>query len=363
MAVGKTRTAVQGLAAYRPGKAASQAEAEHGIVNAIKLASNENPYPPHPEVVAAVVAAATGVNRYADHRASALRSRIGQWLSLDESRITVGCGSVGLLQQLCLTFVDPGDEVIYPWPSFEAYPINVKMMGGVPVNPALNNYAFDLDAVVAAVTERTKMIMLATPNNPTGLAVSTTDLKAMIEQVPDDVIVVIDEAYREFVEDRFGDPVQDLASQFRNVVVTRTFSKAYGLAGLRSGYMVADPEVVGEVDKVLLAFAVNGLAQAGALAALDHLDEIQPSIDTLLGERARMQEQLSADGWTLTDSQANFLFLPLGERTDEIYPAVEKLGVVTRPFSGFGMRVTVGTPEENDRFINSLNQSASPTPA
>jgi len=361
MSVGRVRPSVEELASYRPGKAASQAEAEHGITNAIKLASNENPFPPHPAVVQAIIAAASGVNRYGDHRAAALRERIASWLGQPSDRIAIGCGSVGLLQQLCLTYLDPGDEVIYPWPSFEAYPINVKLMGGVPVNPPLNaDHAFDLDLVVKAVGDRTKMIFLATPNNPTGTALSTDQLAVAIDQIPEHVLVVIDEAYREFVDSSYGDPVADLVGRFRNVAVTRTFSKAYGLAGLRSGYLVADPSVVTEVDKTLIAFAVNSLAQAGAMGALDNLDGIQPSIDLLISERARMAAELTTAGWPLTNSQANFVYLPLGERTEEIHLAVEREGVVTRPFPGAGMRVTVGSAEENDRFLATLARVAQP---
>jgi len=198
MAVGRVRPSVTSLAAYRPGKAASQAEEEHGITHAIKLASNENPYGPAPSVVAAIQAAASGVNRYSDHRAVDLRAKLAEWLGVKASQVGVGCGSVGLLQQLCLTYLDPGDEVVYPWPSFEAYPINVKMMAAVPVTTALVDHAFDLDAVVAAVTDRTKLVMLATPNNPTGSAVSTAELASMLDSIPDDVVVLVDEAYREF---------------------------------------------------------------------------------------------------------------------------------------------------------------------
>lgn len=360
MAVGRIRPAVQGLATYRPGKAAAQAEEEHGITDAIKVASNENPYPPHPKVLEAIVAAASGVNRYADHRATELRARIGHWLGLSDDHITVGCGSVGLLQQLCLTFIDPGDEVVYPWRSFEAYPINVKLMGGIPVTTPLVDHAFDLNLVAEAITDKTKMIMLATPNNPTGTALRTDEITELMTRVPDDVIVVIDEAYREFTDPSFGDPVADVIPHHRNVLVTRTFSKAYGLAGLRSGYMVADPEVITEVDKVLLAFAVNGLAQAGAMAALDHLEEIQPTIDNLLAERTRLVSELQAAGWELPDTQANFVWLPLGDRTDEVYLAMERQGVVTRPFSGEGIRITVSSPEENDRILRTLAAAAMP---
>lgn len=354
MAVGRVRPAVTGLASYRPGKGAKQAEAEHGISDAIKLASNENPYGPVSAVRDAIVAAATNVNRYGDHRATELRGAIADWLGVDQEQVAVGCGSVGLLQQLCLTYIDPGDEVVFPWPSFEAYPINVKLMGGVPVTVKLVDNRFDLDAVGAAVTDKTKIVMLATPNNPTGTAVTSAAIEKLLESIPDDVIVLVDEAYREFVAPEFGDPVSDLAAHHRNVIVTRTFSKAYGLAGLRSGYAVADPDIISEIDKALIPFAVNSVAQAATLAALGALDEIQSRVDAILSERTRMVTALEQAGWKLPDAQANFVYLPLGDRTDSVALALEKQGVVIRPFSGDGIRVTIGTVEENERFLRTF---------
>lgn len=361
MTFASVRPAIAGLAAYRPGKGAAQAEQEHGITEAIKLASNENPFAPIPAVTAAVQAEASGVNRYPDHRATELRGRLADWVGVTPEQVAVGCGSVGLLQQLCLTFVDPGDEVVYPWLSFEAYPVCVKMMGGVPVNPPLVDHAFDMDAVADAVGERTKMVLLATPNNPTGTAVSTSQVATLLDGIPDDVIVLVDEAYREFADPALGDPVAELIPQHRNLVVTRTFSKAYGLAGLRIGYAVCDPGIVQEIDKILLPFAVNALAQAAALAALDSLDEIQPRIDQLLAERARMVAELESAGWKLPPAQANFVYLPAGERTDQTYLDLERRGVVTRPFAGQGIRVTIGTEAENDRFLGTLAEVATPS--
>ncbi len=348
------RPAIGALAAYRPGKGAAQAEAEHGITEAIKLASNENPFPPIQPVIEAIAAAASGVNRYPDHRATELRTVLGEQVGVAVDQVAVGCGSVGLLQQLCLTFVDPGDEVVFPWLSFEAYPVCVKMMGGVPVNPPLVDHAFDLEAVIDAVTDKTKMILLATPNNPTGTALSTAQIADLLARVPTSVIVVVDEAYREFADPALGDPVAELTATNSNLVVTRTFSKAYGLAGLRVGYAVCDPLIVSEIDKILIPFAVNGPAQAAALAALANLDQIQPEIDRLLTQRARLTTELEGAGWALPSPQGNFVYLPTGDRTDEIYLALERQGVVTRPFSGDGIRVTVGTEAENDRFLAAL---------
>ena len=358
MSVGRVRPAVAAMASYRPGKSAAQAEDEHGITDAIKLASNENPYPPVPAVVEAIAAAAGDVNRYGDHRAADLRAAIAGWLDVDVDRVAAGCGSVGLLQQLLLAYVDPGDEVVYPWPSFEAYPIDVQLTGGVEVTVPLVDHTFDLEAVAAAVTDRTKLVLLANPNNPTGTAVHVEQLRRLVEQVPGDVLVVVDEAYREFVTADLGDPIADLQPDHPNVVVLRTFSKAFGLAALRTGYAVADPEVVVELDKVLIAFAVNHLAQVASLAAIAARDEVQAVVDRITAERDRVVASLRADGWDLPDAHANFVYLPLGSRTDVVFPEMEKRGVVVRPFPGVGMRVTIGTPAQNDRFLATLAEVA-----
>ena len=358
MSVGRVRPAVAAMASYRPGKSAAQAEDEHGITDAIKLASNENPYPPVPAVVEAVAAAAGDVNRYGDHRATDLRAAIAGWLDVDVDRVAAGCGSVGLLQQLLLAYVDPGDEVVYPWPSFEAYPIDVQLTGGVEVTVPLVDHTFDLEAVAAAVTDRTKLVLLANPNNPTGTAVHVDQLRRLVEQVPGDVLVVVDEAYREFVTADLGDPITDLQPGHPNVVVLRTFSKAFGLAALRTGYAVAEPSVVVELDKVLIAFAVNHLAQVASLAAIAARDEVQTVVDRITVERDRVVAALRADGWDLPDAHANFVYLPLGSQTDVVFPEMEKRGVVVRPFPGVGMRVTIGTPAQNDRFLATLAEVA-----
>jgi histidinol-phosphate aminotransferase len=352
---GRPRPAVEHMPAYRPGKAAAQAEAEHGISNAIKLASNENPLPPVQSIVDAVAAAARGANRYADHRATAVRERLSTWLDVGVEHITVGAGSVGLLQQLFLTYVDPGDEVVYPWRSFEVYPVYTQLMAGTAVTiPLTSDHAFDLAAVAAAVTDRTKLVLLATPNNPTGTAVSTVDMATLLDGISPATIVVIDEAYREFLDTSLGDPVRDLVPRYPNVVVTRTFSKAQGMAGIRAGYAIADPDVIASIDKTLFPFAVSGLAQAAAIAAIDAEDEIGERVSNIKSERARVIAELSAVGWKLPDAQANFVYLPIGERTDEVYLGLERRGVVTRPFPNEGIRVTISTPEENDRFLQTL---------
>ena len=348
--IGRVRPAVANLASYTPGKAASQVEDEHDISNAIKLASNENPWSPVPAVAAAIADAVSGVNRYADNNATDVREAIGNWLGIDSGNITVGCGSSGLLQQLFMTYVDPGDEVVFPYPSFEIYPVFSTLFDAVEVRTPLIDHTFDLDAVADAVTDKTKLIFLATPNNPTGTSISMDDVAALLGKIPNDVIVVIDEAYREFNDPSFGDPV-DLLANHRNVVITRTFSKAFGLAGLRSGYGVCDPEIIRELDKTRLAFSVNNLSQAGMLAAIEHEDAAMAKVAELLDERQRCVDALTEAGVDMPTTNANFIYIPTGDATANIATAMEKQGVVTRPFPGIGLRITIGTPEQNDRWL------------
>ena len=352
---------VADLPAYRPGKGAAQAEAEHGITDAIKLASNENPAPPLDPILAAVREAASGVNRYADHRATAVREAIARRLGVDASMVTVGAGSSGILQQLFFAYVDPGDEVVFPWRSFEVYPVFTRLMNGVAVQvPLADDLGFDIARLAEAVTDRTKLVFLATPNNPTGVAATTAELRGLLEQIPMTVIVCIDEAYREFLDPGFGDPVAELLPDFPNVVVTRTFSKAHGLAGLRVGYGIGHPDVIATIDKTMLPFTVNALAQAAALAALQLDDEIDRRVSAILAERARVEVELAAAGWTFPNHQGNFVWLATGDRTDDIALALERRGVVVRPFSGEGIRVTIGSEAENDRFLTALGATAAP---
>jgi histidinol-phosphate aminotransferase len=353
--IGRPRTVVADLPAYRPGKGAEQAEAEHGITDAIKLASNENPAPPLDPILAAIAEAAHGLNRYADHRATAVREALAERLGVGVDQITVGNGSSGILQQLYFSYVDPGDEVVFPWRSFEVYPVFTRLMNGVTVQvPLAPNLGADLAAVAAAITERTKLVFLATPNNPTGVATTTVELRAWLREIPTSVIVCIDEAYREFVDPGYGDPVADLLPEFPNVIVTRTFSKAHGLAGLRVGYGVGHPDVIAVVDKTILPFAVNALAQAAALAALEHDAEITERVRAILAERSRVEAALAAAQWEFPDHQGNFVWLATGDRTDDIALELERRGVVVRPFSRDGIRVTIGSAAENDRFLVAL---------
>jgi histidinol-phosphate aminotransferase len=290
-----------------------------------------------------------------------VRAAVAERLGVGADQVTVGAGSSGILQQLFFSYVDPGDEVVFPWRSFEVYPVFTRRMDGAAVAvPLAGDLGIDVDALAAAVTPSTKLVFLATPNNPTGVATTTADLRSLLTQISSDVIVCIDEAYREFLDPGFGDPVTELLPDFPNVIVTRTFSKAHGLAGLRVGYGVGHAGLIATVDKTMLPFAVNALAQAGALAALEHEAEVDERVAAILAERARVEIELAAAGWTFPNHQGNFVWLATGERTDQISLGLERRGVVIRPFSGDGIRITIGTPAENDRFLTTLAEIAGP---
>ena len=331
----------------------------HALDDAIGLASNECPYGPLPSVVRAIESATANINRYPDHRAVELREAIAEHLGIEAANVTVGCGSVGLLAQLALAYVDPGDEVVFGRPSFEAYPIFTQIAGGAPVAVPLRGQSLDLDAIANAVSSRTKLVLLANPNNPTGTAVNTEALIRLLDAVPPDCIVVADEAYREFVTRADVTDTVPLVAHHPNLVVLRTCSKAFGLAALRVGYGIADPGVVRVIDSVLIPFAVNGLGQAGALASLAARDELAERLASVTSERARVVTALRRAGWSVPDAQANFVWLPAGTQADALARGLGRQGVATRAFPGAGVRVTTALPDDNDRFLEAFTRVAS----
>jgi histidinol-phosphate aminotransferase len=317
-----------------------------------KLSSNENPYPPLPGVVEAVQAAVGAMNRYPDMGSSALYAALADTFDVPVEHLSVATGSVGLIYQLVQAFCDPGDEIVFAWRSFEAYPIAVTAAAATAVMvPVLPDGRHDLAAMAAAVTDRTKVLLVCTPNNPTGPAVTQSELDELLAQVPPHVLVVVDEAYVEFV--RMADPVDGLATYRRheNVVLTRTFSKAYGLAGFRVGYAVAPKPVAAALRAVSLPFGVSTVAQAAAIASLARRDELLERVDALVVERARVVAGLCEVGWQVPEPQGNFVWLPLGDRTGDFALAADEEGIVVRPFAGEGCRVSIGETEANDRLL------------
>ena len=344
----RLRKTLEGVPAYKPGKPAAPVEG----LTAYKISSNENPYPPLPSVLKVVTEAAASMNRYPDMAVSALTTALAQRWDVPASQIATGTGSVGVLAQLINITCDPGDEVIYAWRSFEAYPIVVALAGAVSVQVPLTERAeHDLSAMAAAVTERTRLILVCTPNNPTGPGVTDAALREFLGQVPDDILVVIDEAYLEF--NTAGDAPDALAIQreFANVAVLRTFSKAYGLAGLRVGYAVANEDVATALRKAATPFGVSDLAERAAIASLEAYDELDVRVKALAAERDRVLAALREQGWDVPDTQANFVWLPLGEDTVEFAASCQAQGLTLRPFPGDGVRCTIGETEANDRLI------------
>jgi histidinol-phosphate aminotransferase len=328
--------------------------AEHGLTAAVKLASNETPFGPLPGVTEAVAAATASASRYPDHMAWALREALAIKHDRPVEHIAVGPGTVGLLEQLLLAYAGSGDEVVFPWPSFIAYPQFTLLAGATVREAPLDAWDVDVDAVLAAVGDRTRAVLLANPNNPTGTAVRTAALTRLVDGVPPGVLLVVDEAYREFVTDPEVPDALALFADRPNVVVLRTFSKAWGLAGFRVGYLGADPAVVAAVDAALIPFAVSAAAQAAALAALEQADEVARRASLVVDERARVTAALGDRARPVPESQANFVWLPVGVTAGPLAHALERRGVVTRPFPT-GIRVTIGWPHENDCFLAALD--------
>ncbi|HEX5741739.1 MAG TPA: histidinol-phosphate transaminase [Pilimelia sp.] len=346
-----TRPDLDALPHYVPGRSPADLARELGLPEAIKLASNEVPYGPLPGVVEAVTEAARAAHRYPDMGVLALRDVLAARYGVAADRVATGCGSVALAESLVRATCLPGDEVVFSWRSFEAYPIIAATSGATAVRvPNTAAHGHDLAAMAAAVTPRTRLVLVCNPNNPTGTAVRRTELDRFLDAVGSEVLVVLDEAYREFVTD--AEVPDGLAYADRpNVVVLRTLSKAWGLAGLRMGFLVAAPDVAAAVRKVVTPFSSSAPAQAAALAALEQEAEMRRRCDLVISERTRLHEAAGKLLPGVPETQANFVWLPLGERAVDFAKACEARGVIVRPFAGDGVRVTVGTPEENDAFL------------
>ncbi|MDQ6936294.1 MAG: histidinol-phosphate transaminase [Actinomycetota bacterium] len=339
------RPGLDALPAYVPGRT---------VTGAVKLASNETSYPMLAAVTVRIAEAAMSANRYPDASQTGLTAALAARFALAPQQVMVGCGSVALCQQVVQAFAAAGDEVLFPWRSFEAYPIVTAVAEAVPVTvPIRDDQSFDLDRLAAAVTPRTRVVFICTPNNPTGSIVGRGELAEFLGAVGDEVLVVIDEAYREFVTDPDAADGLELLDR-PNVVVLRTFSKAYGLAGLRVGYGLAtDPAVAAAVRSVQVPFAVSQLAQAAALICLEPEveRELMARVQLVTAERDRVTKELSALGLPVTPSQANFVWLALGGDAARFAVACEAGGVIVRDFAGYGVRITIGRPDENDHLV------------
>ena len=345
----RLRAALDGIPTYKPGR---PAQVRDGMP-AYKISSNENPYPPLPSVQTVIADAGWQANRYPDMFATGLVSRIASRFGVPDAHIATGTGSVGVCQQVVQSVAGPGDEIVYAWRSFEAYPIIVQISGATSVRvPLTADERHDLDAMADAVTERTRLVFVCNPNNPTSTAIRREELERFLDRIPGDVLVVLDEAYREFVRDPDVPDGLQLYRDRPNLCVLRTFSKAYGLAGLRVGFGVAHEPVADALRKTAVPFGVSGIAQAAAVASLDHEDELLDRVQALVKERTRVATALADQGWPVPETEANFVWLRLGDRTDAFTAACDQAGVVVRGFSGDGCRVSIGEAEANDIFID-----------
>lgn len=329
---------------YVPGK---------NVPGSIKLASNETVYGPLPSVHAAIERAIAVVNRYPDNASVDLKAALAMHLGSDVApeHIAVGSGSVTLCQQLVQITAAAGDEVMIGWRSFECYLPIIQVSGATTVRVPLTDHTHDLDAMLAAITDRTRLIFVCNPNNPTSTVVDPDALARFVDAIPSHILVALDEAYVEYVRDGILPNSLELALTRSNVVVLRTFSKAYGLAGLRVGYAVAHPDLITALDKVVMPFAVTNVAQAAAIASLDASAELMARTDALVGERTRVSDALRDAGFELPPSQSNFVWLPLGSRTMDFTEQAAEAHLVVRPFADEGVRVTIGAPDENDALL------------
>ena len=318
-----------------------------------KVSSNENPYAPLPSVVAAVADALAGINRYPESAASDLTARIAERFGVSAENVVFGAGSVESVSQLMRATAGPGDEVLFAWRSFEAYPMLARAAGAEPVQvPLTADHEHDLEAMLDAITDRTRLVIVCNPNNPTGTTIGDAGLRSFLDRVPSDVAVLLDEAYVHF-NGRADSPVGiDYFRAYPNVVIAHTFSKAYGLAGVRVGYAIAPAPLAAAMRKVAVPFGVTSLAQISALASLEAENELQERVDALVAERERVVAALGEAGWVLPETQTNFLWFPLGESTAAAVEVFEEHGLLVRGFPGEGLRVTIAEPEANDRLLD-----------
>jgi histidinol-phosphate aminotransferase len=326
----------------------------------VKLASNETPYPPHPQVLEAVEAQLRTLNRYPDPEKSLLRRRISERTGVPIGNVAVGNGSCEILLAAAAAMLEPGAELVYAWPSFSMYPQLAAMSGATAVTvPLTESGEHDLDAMAAQVTAATRLVIVCNPNNPSATALTPATIDAWVAELPRHVAVVVDEAYVEFSALQDPDDSLDLVGRHPNLVLLRTFSKVYGLCGLRAGYALCPESFRLAVDRVRQPFSVNALAQAAATEALNHQDEVERRVEQNVIERVYVESELQDRGLETTDSQANFSWVSLGDRDEDVVEGLARQGVIVRAGRDLGeegrMRVTYGSRTENDRFLAALD--------
>ncbi|HKB51849.1 MAG TPA: histidinol-phosphate transaminase [Solirubrobacterales bacterium] len=348
---------IPGYQAGVPTGQAPEAIAAGGIA---QLASNESPFPPHPKVIEAIRAAAGAMNRYPDPDATLLRRRIADRYETEPGRVAVGNGSCEILLAAAEALCEPGAEILYAWPSFSMYPHLAALTGAREIRvPLAEGQVHDLDAMAAEVTAATQLVVVCNPNNPTATHLPAAQVAAFCERIPSHVTIVLDEAYVEFQTVDDPDTTVDLLADFPNLVVLRTFSKVYGLAGLRVGFALGSAKFRAAVDAVRQPFSVNALAQAAAAEAILHQDDVEQRVEQTLVERVRVEESLRELGLATAETQTNFSWIDLGDADEvEVVAGLSGQSIAVRPGAPLGdpghIRVSYGTPAENDRFLAAL---------
>jgi len=355
------REELRDVADYRPGRKPADVTVTAGAGEAtdlVKLSSNELAFGPLPAAIQAMRAAVDEANRYPDFSARGLVTALSSHLGVGEDQLAVDNGSAALCLSVVAAVTGPGDSVVMPWRSFPVYERAAQYRGAKPVRvPLTGGVKHDLPAMAEAITERTRVVFLCNPNNPTGAGIDATELRAFIDRVPGSVLVVVDEAYQDFVTNPAQRPhAVPLAAGRENVVVLRTFSKAFGLAGLRVGYAVGPARMTGALRRLAAPFAVSGPAQAAAVASLGALSEVQARVAKVTAERARLVAALRSRGMVVADSDANFVWLPLGQQSQQFAASCERAGVLVRPFHPDGVRVTIGSSSDDDKFLGAVDQ-------
>ncbi len=351
------RSAIADLVPYEPGKPADELMRERGLSRCIKLASNEGPWGPLPAAAEAIIAATNDLNRYPDGAGVLVREAIADVHGVTPDEVVLGHGADAIINNLSLAMLEPGDEVVFGWPSFPSYFLDARMMGAQPVMVGLDeDHRYNLAAMLDAITDRTRIVYICNPNNPTGTMVTRDELASFLDQVPEHVLTVLDEAYFEYVQrDDYPDGIADFYAQGRRVAVLRTFSKIYGLAGLRIGYAIAHPDIARAINKVRNAFDITAPAQVAARASLAERHLISERARANAEGRETLTNALRELGLRPVESVGNFVCVELDMPGRELYEQLLNHGIIVRPLDPFGMpnaiRVTVGTPEENIEAI------------
>lgn len=356
----RARSEIFTIKPYVPGKPIDEVKRELGLKDIIKMASNENPLGPSPLAIQAIRQMLDQLHLYPDSNCYYLKERLASINNIESTGVIIGNGSDELLKLISETFLNKDDEIIYGQPSFSEYEFAAQIMGANSAPVPLQNFEHDLDAMLAAVNPKTKLLYICNPNNPTGTIVKGTKIDEFMQQVPDSVLVIFDEAYCEYAEDEEFVSGLKYVREGRNVIVLRTFSKIYGLAALRIGYGLTTPELVSAVERVREPFNVNSVGQVGALAALEDTPHINNSHEINAQGKQYLYEQFKELGMTYVPTQANFIFVNTNMNCQVVFKALLKEGVIVRTGDIFGypefIRVTVGTPEQNERFIKSLKK-------